>query len=107
MNFVTRFKRRNSAFWMYEGYLTWVALWGHFDRLHHGAHCCRHIGWFSIWVVCGIIIRLFSNGLTAIGCFALLSVLSEFLHVEIGNFTFSQLRKKLFGCLLKSFFAMF
>ena len=78
---------------IYEQPLTWVALWCHLDRLHHGAHCCP-IGWFSIWVVCGIIIRPFSNGFTAIGCFAVLSVLSEFLHVV--HFTFSQSRKKLF-----------
>ena len=76
--------------------LTWVAFWFHFDRLHHGA-CCP-VGWFASGVGCGVVV--FSNDLTAVGCFALLSVLSEFLHVEIGNFTFSQLKKSYLGVFL-------
>ena len=61
-----------------------MALWGHFSRPFPGAHCCCHVGWFTIRVCRGIIIRLVSDDfIAAIGAFALLSVLSEFLHVEI------------------------
>ena len=81
-----------------------MALWGHFYCLHHGAFGCCCVGWFGIRVG-GIIWLFFYNCLlilAAIGCFAFLCVLSEFLHVEIEIFTLAQSIRNILACMKHS-----